>query len=120
MENATQPTSTASLVNSTNQANPLQRGVDTAGAALHSGIDKMADPARNTIDRLSASAHGTVDSLASTATHAADRLAGETRRISEAPGQALEMSRSWVQDQPLAAVAGALALGFLMGRLTAR
>ncbi len=100
--------------------NAVQRGVDSAGAALHSTIDKVADPARSTVDRASAAAHETVDKLASDASHAAERFAGQARCLSEMPGRTLECSRSWVRDRPLEAVGAALALGFLLGRLTAR
>ena len=101
-------------------ANAVQRGVDSAGAALHQGIDKLADPARSTVESLSASAHQTVDSLASGASHVAHRFADETRKISEAPGRALDYSKSCIQDRPLEAVGIALALGFIFGRLTGR
>ena len=99
-------------------ANAMQRGVEAAGAALHSGIDKVADPARNAVDRVSSSAHEAVDKLASTASHSAERLSEQTRRLTDAPAKALETSRSWVQDRPLEAVGLALAIGFIAGRLT--
>jgi ElaB/YqjD/DUF883 family membrane-anchored ribosome-binding protein len=99
---------TASSGNSAND-NPLQRGVESAGAALHSGIDKVTEPARNAVDRASSAAHQGVDKLTGGASHVAD-----------APGRALEASRSWVQERPLEAVGAALALGFILGRLTAR
>ncbi|MFZ2294257.1 MAG: hypothetical protein WAW46_04395 [Polaromonas sp.] len=98
----------------------VRRGVDSAGAALHSTIDKVADPARSTVERVSAAAHETVDKLASGATHAADRFSGQAHWVSEAPGRALECSKSWVQEKPLEAVGLALAIGFVLGRLTAR
>jgi ElaB/YqjD/DUF883 family membrane-anchored ribosome-binding protein len=98
----------------------VQRGVDSAGAALHSTIDKVADPARDTVDRVSTAAHETVDKLASEASHAADRFSEHAHWVSEAPGRALDCSKSWVQDKPLEAVGIALALGFIVGRLTAR
>jgi ElaB/YqjD/DUF883 family membrane-anchored ribosome-binding protein len=100
--------------------NPIQRGVETAGAALHSGIDKVAEPARSAVERASSAAHQGVDKLAGTASGVADRVADQTRRISEAPVQALEVSKSWVQERPLEAVGAALAIGFILGRLTAR
>lgn len=105
---------------STATGNPVQRGVESAGAALHSGIDKVADPARSAVDRASAAAHQGVDKLAGTATNVADRFADQTRRISEAPAHALDVSKSWVQERPLEAVGAALAIGFILGRLTAR
>lgn len=98
----------------------IHRGVDTAGAALHSSIDKVADPARSAVDRMSSAAHESVDKLASTANSTADRFSAETRRISEAPARAFACSKSWVQDKPLEAVGAALALGFILGRLTSR
>ena len=98
----------------------VQRGVDSAGAALHSTIDKMAEPARSTVDRLSSAAHETVDKLASNATHMADRFSEQTRRVTDAPVKALDYSKSWIQDKPLEAVGVALAIGFILGRLTAR
>lgn len=98
----------------------LLRGVDTAGAALHTGIDKVADPAKEAIEKASSAAHGGVDRLASGATHAADRFSAQTQRIAEAPQRALDYSKSRVQDKPLQAVAAALALGFIIGRLTGR
>lgn len=105
---------------SANGNNPLQRGVDSAGAALHSGIDKVADPARSAVDRVSSAAHQGVDKLADTASSVADRFADQTRRLSEAPAHALETSKSWVQERPLEAVGAALAIGFILGRLTTR
>jgi ElaB/YqjD/DUF883 family membrane-anchored ribosome-binding protein len=98
----------------------IHRSLDSAGAALHSTIDKVAEPARSTVDRVSSAAHETVDKLASNASHVADRFADQTRFVAEAPARALGYSKSWVQDRPLEAVGAALALGFILGRLTAR
>lgn len=98
----------------------VQRGVESAGAALHQGIDKLAVPARSAVESMSANAHQTVDSLAGSAQHMADRFSDQTRRISEAPGNALTYSKTSIQDRPLEAVAIALAACFLLGRLTAR
>ena len=115
MDNTTKPANSSSTAD-----NSVLRGVETAGAALHSGIDKVADPARNAVDRATQAAHQGVDKLAGTATHVADRFAEQTRFVTEAPSRALETSKSWVQEKPLEAVGAALALGFILGRLTAR
>lgn len=98
----------------------IHRGLDSAGAALHSTIDKVAEPARSTVDRLSTAAHESVDKLASNASQVVDRFSDQTRRVSEAPARALDCSKSWVRDRPLEAVGAALALGFILGRLTSR
>ena len=113
-------TTASSASGTSTSGNPIQRGVESAGAALHSGIDKVADPARSAVDRASSAAHQGVDKLAGTASSVADRFADQTRRISEAPAHALDASKSWVQERPLEAVGAALAIGFILGRLTAR
>jgi len=91
---------------------------ESAGATLHSTIDKAARPLHSTVDRVSTAAHDTVDKLASSASHVADRLADQTRRVTEAPSHAVDFSRSWVQERPLEAVGAALAVGYILGRLT--
>ena len=106
--------------NANSSPDAVQRGVDSVGCALHSTIDKVADPARNTVDRVATAAHEPVDKLANNASHVAERFSDQAHWVSEAPNRALEGSKTWVQDRPLEAVAAALALGFILGRLTAR
>ena len=98
----------------------VSRGVETAGAALHSTIDKVANPARNAVDGMSSAAHETVDKIANGASHTAERFSEQTRRISEAPVRAMEASRTWIQDRPFGALSAALAFGFIVGRMTGR
>jgi len=98
--------------------NPLQAGVDTATAALHSTIDKVTDPTLSSVNRLASVAHQTVDKLANSAAHVAEKFADDARRVKQAPAQAMDYSKSWVQDRPLEAVGAALAIGFLIGRLS--
>lgn len=100
-------------------SNALKRSVESAGSALHSTIDKMVDPAIDTVGRASGMAHDAVNRLSSGANQAADRVAEQAAWVSEASGRAVESSKSWIQDKPLEAVGVALALGFIIGRLTA-
>ena len=97
----------------------VQRGVDSAGAAMHSTIDMVADPARSTVDRVSSAAHHTVDKLAGQAAQVADRFSDQTRWVGEAPNRALESSKDWIKERPLQAVGMALAFGYIWGRMTA-
>ena len=106
------------VLTDTFSSNPLQAGVDTATAALHNTIDKVTDPTLSSVSRLATAAHQTVDKLATSAGHVADKFADEARRVKQAPAQAVDYSRSWVQERPLEAVGAALAIGFLLGRLT--
>lgn len=99
--------------------NAFKRGVESAGSALHTSIDKMADPALDTVGRVTHVAHDAVNRLSSGASQVADRVGEQAVRVSEASGRAVESSKSWIQDKPLEAVGIALALGFVIGRLTA-
>lgn len=119
MENPTLPSGDSFGAADPAHAGAVKRGVDSAGAALHNSIDKMVEPALNTVGRVTTLAHDTVNRLASGATQVADRATEQASRVSEASGRAVESSKSWIQDKPLEAVGMALALGFLIGRLTA-
>lgn len=106
-------------VPSSPDSHALKRGVESAGAAMHGSIDKMVDPALDTLGRVTDVAHEAVNRLSSGASQVADRMAEQTARMSEVSGRAVESSKSWIQDKPLEAVGMALALGFIIGRLTA-
>lgn len=106
--------------NSVHADGAIKRGVDSAGVSLHDGIEKVADPARAAVERVSTVAHQTVDKLAVGASRAADKWSDQTRWVAEAPSKALETSRSWVQERPMEAVGFAVALGFVLGRLSSR
>ena len=112
-----QPPVLTDTISADTSGNPLQTGVDTAAASLHSGINKVTDPTLSSVNRLASVAHQTVDKLANSASHVVDKFADEARRVKEAPAQAVDYSKSWVQDRPLEAVGAALAIGFLLGRL---
>lgn len=117
MEN---PTSHPGDQNSdTSDSNALKRTVESAGSALHSSIDKVVDPALDAVGYVGSAAHDAVNRLSSGATQVADRVSENATRVYDAPGHAVECSRSWIQDKPLEAVGMALALGFIIGRLTA-
>ncbi len=84
------------------------------------GAAGVTGSAHATVDRVSSAAHQTVDQLAAGATNVADRFSEQTRWVTEAPNKALDYSRTWVQEKPMQAIGTALALGFIVGRLTAR
>ncbi|MBG6071552.1 MULTISPECIES: YqjD family protein [unclassified Polaromonas] len=103
----------------TTASNALKRSVESAGSTLHDSIDKVVDPALDAVGHAGSAAHDAVNRLSSGATHVADRVSEQVSRVYEAPGYAVECSKSWIQDKPLEAVGLALALGFIIGRLTA-
>jgi len=97
----------------------VQRGVQQVGDTLHSTIDKVAEPVRGAVDRASATAHQTVDKVTSGVNSAAEKVDTHARRLTEAPHRAVDHTREYIRGRPLQAVAGALALGWLIGRLGA-
>lgn len=109
----------SSNASATATENSVLRGVDQAGNALHSTIDKVADPARNGVDRAATAAHHTVDKLASGATSVAGKFSDQAHRLTEAPLQAVDYSKAYIKDHPLQAVGAALLVGLVVGRLTA-
>jgi len=120
MENSTSiPGDTSMGMSDPVDAGALKRGVETAGSALHSSIDKMVDPANHAVKRVTHVAHEAVNKLSSGATQVADRVSEQAAWVSDASGRAVDSSKSWIQDKPLEAVGMALALGFIIGRLTA-
>lgn len=98
----------------------LQRGVQQAGESLHSTIDRVVDPVYGAVGQVSRRAHESVDKVASTVHAAAERLDAQTQRVRALPSEAAEQLRDVVRARPLKAVAAALALGWLFGRLGAR
>lgn len=96
------------------------RGVEQAGHTLHNTIDRVAEPARSTVDRAATVAHSTVDKLASSASSVAGKVSSQAHRLTDAPLQAVDYSRAYIKEHPLQAVGGALLVGLLVGRLTAR
>lgn len=90
----------------------------SADSGMHSAAQSAENTAHQTVDRVSATAHETVDRLANSATRLADRLDERTRRLTDAPLRAWDYSRSSVQEHPMQAVAAALLVGYVMGRLS--
>lgn len=97
----------------------LQRGLQQAGDNLHATIERVAQPVQQAVNRASASAHETVDRMADGVAGAAQRLDARLDRVRATPNHALECARDYVAARPFKALATALAVGWLLGRLGA-
>lgn len=96
-------------------ANPVPGSakVDNAVVAAHQTVDRVADKAAVQVDRLSGSAHRAVNSAADAATTA-------TAWASTIPEQANKLGEAVctsIRARPIATVAGALIVGYLLGRI---
>jgi ElaB/YqjD/DUF883 family membrane-anchored ribosome-binding protein len=91
--------------------------VDNAARAAHATTDRVADAAAAQVDRLSGTAHRAVDGAADTARTATNWASGVADQASEMRTKAVESASDAIRQQPLAIVAGALVIGYLIGRL---
>ena len=85
-----------------------------------SNVDSLGQKAHGGIDRLSASAHDAVDRAAGVATVAAERFGAKGKDVFAAGDQWVTATRGYVREHPIAAVGVAVALGYLLSRLTSR
>ena len=91
----------------------VETKVEAATKTAHQAVDKVADKATAQVGQLGGAAHRAVDSAADAASSAADwasTIPAQATRISDAASDS-------IRARPLATVAGALVVGYLLGRL---
>lgn len=93
--------------------NPI---ADMAGRA-HQAVDQAAGRAAPAIERAQNAAHRTIDTVAGKATPAADWAAENSRRLVTRSTEVVEACGSYVRERPVTSIAGALAVGYLIGRI---
>ena len=87
--------------------------IESSAQAAHQTVDKVADKAATSVGRVSGAAHQAVNGAAGAATTAA-------QWASTIPEQATKLSESAcasIRARPLSTVAGAVVVGYLLGRL---
>jgi ElaB/YqjD/DUF883 family membrane-anchored ribosome-binding protein len=94
------------------------KGENMQTTATPSGNGGMAEKAAASIDRLSSTAHQAVDRVASAATTTAHQLGEKGEEWIATTDHWMEGTRGYVRQHPLAALGMALAVGFLLSRLT--
>jgi hypothetical protein len=101
----------------TPNTNPLGAKVEDAAQAAHQTTDKIADKATAQVDRLSGTAHRVVDSAADAASSATEWASGIPEQAEKVQAQLTEGVSASIRARPIAALAGALFIGYLLGRL---
>ena len=101
---------------STNTLNYNGTVADMAGRA-HQAVDDVAGKTAPAVEKASAAAHRTIDQVADTAMPAADWVAESSRRIVTRSTELADSCSAQVRARPFVSVAGALAVGYLVGRL---
>jgi len=109
------PLSGSTPFNSTTTAASASAGDKLEGAAraAHQTVNKVADKATAQIDEISGTAHRAVDTAADAATSAAEWVSTIPAQASKITDAASESIRA----RPLTTAAGALVIGYLLGRL---
>lgn len=92
--------------------------LETAATTTHEAIDRVADRAEAKVAGISGAAHDAVDNAADKATRAADHAIGASDQIEQTVLDLTDSATAAIRARPIAAVAGALLVGYLIGRLT--
>ena len=98
-------------------ANPLNARVEDAAKTAHHATDKIADAAAGQVDRLAGTAHRAIDGAASAASSAAEWTASIPEQAKQGKAQLGEAASASIRAHPIVTVAGALFVGYLLGRL---
>ena len=96
---------------------PTNAKIEGAAKTAHQTVEKVSDRAAAQIDRLSGTAHRAVNSTADAATSAAEWASTIPEQARQMQTQVTETARASIRAHPLYAVAGAVTIGYLIGRL---
>ena len=109
---------TANLVQySGNLANPVNAKVEGAAQAAHQATDKIADKATAQVDRLSGTAHRAINTAADGATSATEWASSAAEQAKQVQTRLTDSASASIRARPIVTVAGALVIGYLIGRL---
>jgi methyl-accepting chemotaxis protein len=100
-----------------NPINPVSAKVEGAAQAAHETSDKIADKATAQVDRSAEAVHRAVDSAADAATSAAEWALTITEQAKQVQTRLTESASASIRARPIATVAGAFVVGYLLGRL---
>lgn len=91
--------------------------VENAAQSAHQATDKVADKATAGVGQLSGTAHRAINGAADAATHAADWASTIPEQAQQLQAHFVESASVSIRARPLTTVAGALVVGYLLGRL---
>ena len=94
--------------------------IEDAAHAAHRATDAVADKATEQVDRLSGTAHRAVNKAADAASSAAQwtaTLPDQAKEVQAQLGELKSSAATSIRARPFATVAGALVIGFLIGKL---
>ncbi len=98
-------------------ANPVNAKVEGAAKTAHQATDKIADDASDRVDRLAGIAHRAMDNASGAAASAAEWATSIPEQAKQVQSQIGEAASASIRAHPIVTVAGALFVGYLVGRL---
>jgi ElaB/YqjD/DUF883 family membrane-anchored ribosome-binding protein len=84
----------------------------------HEAVDRAAEKAAPMLERASTVAHKTIDKVAGAAMPAAQWASESGRQLATRGSEVADQATEFVRARPLATVAGALAIGYLLGKMS--
>jgi ElaB/YqjD/DUF883 family membrane-anchored ribosome-binding protein len=90
---------------------------NTMADRAHQAIDRAAEKAAPALDRVRSNVHNTVDKVADSAASGVGWAAENTTVLARRGTELTDVACAYVRERPIVAVAGALALGYFVGRL---
>lgn len=102
-----------------NPTSPLSGSNPVAAAAerAHHVVDRAAEKAVPALERASGAAHRTIDKAVDVAMPAADWVADSGKQLATRSTEIADACSGYVRARPLVSVAGALVLGYFVGKL---
>ncbi|MGH8799205.1 MAG: hypothetical protein ACREX7_03095 [Casimicrobiaceae bacterium] len=99
------------------RSTPYNDKIENAAQQAHQSVDRMADKAVTGVGRASDSAHRAVNTTAEKAAQAADWATTVPAQARSAQSALTESACSSIRARPLSTVFGALAIGYVLGRI---
>jgi len=101
-------------------ANSVNAKVEDAAQAAHETIDKIAENASVQVENSAETVHHAIDRASDTTASAAEWAAALAAQGRQMHARFAESASTSIRARPFAMVAGAVAVGFLLGRLARR
>jgi hypothetical protein len=105
------------LTADSNLTNSVSAKVEGAAQVVHETTDSIADKATAQVNRSAEAVHRVVDSAAGAATSAAEWASTIPEQAKQVQTRLTESASASIRARPIATVAGALVVGYLLGRL---
>lgn len=97
---------------------PTSHDIERAASALDSQVDRMADTAHRVVDDLASKTAPAAERVRTSMHHAMDTMHRRMDDLAETRDEWMETTRESIREHPLTMVCGAIAIGFLLAKLS--